>query len=79
MKCSFALFSQERFLVLICFKGRELISLLRRCYTLICFVQLVSQCFADIVAGQVARNISQCNVPCNGQNRCETSCTKSRT
>ena len=26
-----------------------------------CFVQLVSQCFGDIVAGQVERNISQCN------------------
>ena len=50
---------------------------LRRCYTVKCFVQLVSQCFSDIVAGQVARNISQCNIPCNGQNRCETSC-KSR-
>ena len=52
---------------------------LRRCYTAKCFVQLVSQCFGDIVAGQVARNISQCNIPCNSQNRCETSCTKSRT
>ena len=39
-----------------------------------CFVQLVSQCLGDIVAGQVARNISQCNIPGNGQNRCETSC-----
>ena len=26
-----------------------------------CFVQLVSQCFGDIVAEQVARSISQCN------------------
>ena len=42
-------------------------------------MQLVSQCFGDIVAGQVLRNISQCNIPQNGQNRCETSCTKSRT
>ena len=49
----------------------------RGCYTVKCFVQLVSQCFGDIVAGQVARNISQDNIPCNGQNRCETSC-KSR-
>ena len=31
---------------------------LRRCYTVKCFVQLVSQCFGNIVAGQVARNIS---------------------
>ena len=46
----------------------------RRCYTMKCFVQLVSRCFGDIVAGQVARDISQCNIPCNGQNRCETSC-----
>ena len=30
---------------------------LRRRYTVKCFVQLVSQCFGDIVAGQVARNI----------------------
>ena len=27
---------------------------LRRCYTVKCSVQLVSQCFGDIVAGQVA-------------------------
>ena len=40
-----------------------------------CSVQLVSHCFGDIVAGQVARNISQCNIPCNGQNLFETSCT----
>ena len=46
----------------------------RRCNTMKCFVQLVSQCFGDIVAGQVARDISQCNIPCNSQNRCETSC-----
>ena len=39
----------------------------RRCYTAKRFVQLVSQCFGDIVGGQVARNISQCNIPCNGQ------------
>ena len=50
---------------------------LRRCYTVKCFVQLVSQCFGDIVAEQVAQNISQCNILCNCQNRCETSC-KSR-
>ena len=38
---------------------------------------LVSLFFGDTVAEQVARNISQCNIPCNGQNRFETSC-KSR-
>ena len=34
-----------------------------RCYTVKCFVQLVSQCIGDVVAGQIARNISQCNIP----------------
>ena len=36
---------------------------LRCCYTTTvkCFVHLVWQCFGDILAGQVARNISQCN------------------
>ena len=48
-----------------------------RCYTVKCFVQLVAQCFGDFVAGQVARNISQCNIPCNGQDRYEAS-SKSR-
>ena len=38
-------------------------------YTVKCFEQLVSQCFGDTVVGQVARNISQCDIPCNGQNR----------
>ena len=42
-------------------------------------MQLVWQCFGVIVAAQVARNISQCDIPRNGQNRCETSSTKSRT
>ena len=32
-----------------------------------CFVLLVSQCFGDIVVEQNARNILQCNIPCNGQ------------
>ena len=40
---------------------------LRRCYTVTCLVQLVSQCCGDTVAGQVARNILKCNIPCNGQ------------
>ena len=35
----------------------------RGCYTVECFVQLVSQCFCDIIAGQVARNISLCTYP----------------
>ena len=38
--------------------------LLRRCYTVKCFVQLVSQCFGDIVVELIARNSSQCNIPC---------------
>ena len=45
---------------------------LRGCYTVKYFVQLLSQCL-----GQVARNFTQCNIPCKGRNRCETSCTKS--
>ena len=59
------------------FKGRFNVGFLRHCYTVKCFVQLVSHCLCDIVAGQVARNVSQCNIPCIGQHSCETIC-KSR-
>ena len=36
--------------------------------------QLLSQCSGDIVAGQVARNISQCNRRCPKRNRKQRLC-----